>query len=110
MPKSRRRESISRRTGTARSSGTQSSQEEDELELSVTRSPVKTRSRLETHGRDEIDVKHCDFSATKAVAIPLDEELLPKEYEDQANVFLSLGRYAVEENGMEMDLADAGEA
>lgn len=71
MPKSRRRESFSRRLGTVRSSRTQSSQEEDELEISVTRSPVKARSRLESHGRDEIDVKHCDFSTTKIVAIPL---------------------------------------
>ena len=61
MPKSRRRESISRRIDTARSSRTQSSQEENELELSVTRSPVKARSRLESHGGDENDVKHCDF-------------------------------------------------
>lgn len=58
MPKSRRRESISRRIDTARSSQTQSSQEENELELS---SPVKARNRLESHGGDENDVKHCDF-------------------------------------------------
>ena len=73
MPKLRRRESILRRIDTARSSRTKSSQEEDELELTVTRSPVKARSRLESHRGDKDDEKRCNFFATKTVDISFDE-------------------------------------
>ena len=48
MPKSRRRESSSSKLAAARFARSQSSQEDNKMDLSITRSPDKWRSRMET--------------------------------------------------------------